>query len=63
VPAGPGVIVEDPARPVLIGNTFGDNGGEPVRIPGGMDKDPIAKFNFFLPATKPPARNRGGAPH
>ena len=62
-PPGPGVIVEAPARPVLIGNTFGDNGGEPVRIPEGMDKDPIAKFNFFLPPTKPPARNRGGAPH
>jgi hypothetical protein len=34
-----------------------------VRIPEGMDKDPITKFNFFLPAAKPPARNRGGAPH
>jgi hypothetical protein len=56
------VIVESPAHPVLEGNTFGDNGGEPVRIPEGMDKDPITKFNFFLPA-KPPARNRGGAPH
>jgi len=62
-PPGPGVIVEDPARPVLEGNTFADNGGEPVRMPEGMDKDPITKFNFFLPATKPPARNRGGAPH
>jgi serine/threonine protein phosphatase PrpC len=61
-PPGPGVLIEAPAHPVLIGNTFGDNGGEPVRIPQGMDKDPIAKFNFFLPA-KPPARNRGGAPH
>ena len=60
---GPGVLVEAPAHPVLIGNTFGDNGGQPVRTPEGMDKDPIAKFNFFLPATKPPARNRGGAPH
>jgi serine/threonine protein phosphatase PrpC len=61
-PPGPGVIVESPAHPVLEGNTFGDNGGEPVRIPEGMDKDPITKFNFVLPA-KPPARNRGGAPH
>jgi len=34
-----------------------------VRLPEGMDKDALAKFNFFLPATKPPARNRGGAPH
>lgn len=61
-PPGPGVTVEVPAHPVLIGNTFADNGGEPVRIPEGMDKDPITKFNFFLPAAKPPARNRGGAP-
>jgi PPM family protein phosphatase len=60
---GPGVIVEAPAHPVFIGNTFGDNGAEPVRLPEGMDKDPITKFNFFLPPTKPPARNRGGAPH
>ncbi|HXM41290.1 MAG TPA: protein phosphatase 2C domain-containing protein [Bryobacteraceae bacterium] len=60
---GPGVLIEAPAHPVLIGNTFADNGGEPVRIPEGMDKDAITKFNFFLPATKPPARNRVGAPH
>jgi len=59
---GPGVVVEAPAHPVLEGNTFADNGGEPVRLPEGMAKDPIAKFNFFLPAAKPPARNRGGAP-
>ncbi len=56
----PGVLIEAPARPVLIGNTFADNGGEPVRVPEGMDKDPIAKFNFVLPA-KPAARARGGA--
>jgi serine/threonine protein phosphatase PrpC len=61
-PPGPGVLVEEPAHPVLIGNTFGDNGGEPVRIPEGMDRDPITKFNFFLPS-KQPARNRAGAPH
>lgn len=60
-PPGPGVLIEKPARPVLQGNTFGDNGGEPVRAPEGMDKDPITKFNFFLPA-KPSARNRGGGP-
>jgi serine/threonine protein phosphatase PrpC len=59
---GPGVLVEAPAHPVLIGNTFGDNGGEPVRTPEGMDTAAITKFNFFLAATKP-ARNRGGAPH
>ncbi|MGA2736999.1 MAG: protein phosphatase 2C domain-containing protein [Bryobacteraceae bacterium] len=57
---GAGVLIEAPAHPVLIGNTFADN-GEPVRIPQGVDKDAIAKFNFFLPPAKPPARNRGGA--
>ena len=61
--AGPGVLIEAPAHPVLIGNTFGDNGGEPVRTPEDMDKAPITKFNFFLPATRPPARNRAGVPH
>jgi serine/threonine protein phosphatase PrpC len=63
---GPGVLIEAPAHPVLVGNTFADNGGEPVRLPPDtqqIDKDPIAKFNFFLPATRPPARNRAGAPH
>jgi hypothetical protein len=59
--SGPGVIVEAPAHPVLIGNTFLDNGGVPVRLPEGADKDPITKFNFFLPPS-PPVRNRGGAP-
>jgi hypothetical protein len=60
------VLIEAPAHPVLVGNTFADNGGEPVRLPPDtqqIDKDPIAKFNFFLPATRPPARNRAGAPH
>jgi serine/threonine protein phosphatase PrpC len=61
-PPGAGVLIEAPARPVLIGNTFGDD-GEPVRMPEGMDKDPILKFNFFLPPTKLPIRSRGGAPH
>ena len=61
-PAGPGVIVEEPAHPILIGNTFGDNGGVPVRTPVGMDQGPIEKFNFFLPAARPPARNHAGAP-
>jgi hypothetical protein len=59
---GPGILVEAPARPVLIGNTFGDNGADPVHLPEGMDKDPVTKFNYFLPA-KLPVRNRGGAPH
>jgi PPM family protein phosphatase len=62
-PPGPGVLIEAPAHPVLNGNTFADNGGEPVRMPADMDKDPIVKFNFFLPAAKSPARNRAGAPH
>jgi serine/threonine protein phosphatase PrpC len=61
-PPGPGVLIEAPAQPVLIGNTFGDNGAEPVRMPESVNKDPITKFNFFLPA-KPPAHNRAGAPH
>jgi serine/threonine protein phosphatase PrpC len=59
---GPGVLVEEPARPVLIGNTFEDNGGDAVRLPEGMDGGAILKFNFFLPA-KRPARSRGGAAH
>jgi serine/threonine protein phosphatase PrpC len=56
-PPGPGVLIEDPARPVLSGNTFADNGGEAVLIPAGMDPRALQKFNFFLPA-KPPASNR-----
>ena len=30
---GPACSIEAPARPVLIGNIFADNGGEPVRLP------------------------------
>jgi len=59
---GPGVLIEEPARPVLIGNTFGDNGGEAVSMPEGMDRAALQKFNFFLPA-KRPARSRGGTAH
>jgi parallel beta-helix repeat protein len=59
---GPGVLIEEPARPVLIGNTFEDNGGEAVSMPQGMDNAAIQKFNFFLPPKKP-ARSRGGAAH
>jgi len=47
---------------VLIGNTFGDNGGEAVSMPEGMDRAALQKFNFFLPA-KRPARSRGGTAH
>lgn len=61
-PPAPGIWVEDPARPVLIGNTFEDNGGEPVRLPAGMDKDAIARFNHFLLPARPPARARTAAP-
>lgn len=59
---GPGVLIEAPAHPVLVGNTFAENGGEPIHAPPAMDRDPLTKFNFFLLA-KPPARNRGGAAH
>ena len=59
---GPGVLIEEPARPALIGNTFQDNGSEPVRLPDGMEGGPIQKFNFFLPKpAKPAAPSRGGA--
>jgi serine/threonine protein phosphatase PrpC len=58
--AAPGVRIEAPARPVLIGNTFGDNAGGPVIFPEGMDSAAIMKFNYLLPAT-PPARTRPGA--
>ncbi len=60
---GSGVTVAAPAHPVLIGNTFADDGTEPVRLPEGVDQGPITKYNFFMTPAKPPARNRGGAPH
>ncbi|PYT22233.1 MAG: hypothetical protein DMG57_35995 [Acidobacteria bacterium] len=44
----PGVLVSNPARPVLIGNVFDDNGTQAVIIPQGMDGGPILRFNFFL---------------
>ncbi len=59
---GPGILVETPAHPVLIGNTFSENGGDAVRVPADLDQASIAKFNFMLPA-KPATRNRGGAAH
>jgi len=57
---GKGVVVEDPARPVLQGNTFRDNIGDAVTLPASMEREPVLKFNFLLPA-KPPARRREGA--
>ena len=42
------VVIEDPARPVLIGNTFAENGGQPVNAPAGMDMAAVQKFNFFV---------------
>jgi len=59
---GPGVLIENPARPVLEGNTFEDDGNDPVRAPEEMDPATIAKFNFFMPS-KPPTRVRAGAKH
>jgi serine/threonine protein phosphatase PrpC len=44
----PGVLVSGSARPVLIGNVFGDNGAQGILIPPGLDGGPILKFNFFL---------------
>jgi parallel beta-helix repeat protein len=44
----PGVLVSSPARPVLVGNVFDDNGTQAVIIPQGMDGGPILRFNFFL---------------
>jgi PPM family protein phosphatase len=54
-----GVVIEDPARAVLQGNTFADYIGDPVSMPAGMDRAAVMKFNFFIPA-KSPARTRGG---
>jgi parallel beta-helix repeat protein len=54
-----GLVVEDPARPVLDGNTFGDNGGEQLTLPPGMDRNAIMKLNLFLASQ--PARGRRGA--
>jgi parallel beta-helix repeat protein len=61
---GPGVLIEEPARPVLIGNVFGYNGGynggDPIGMPAGPDRVSAMKFNFFLTA-KPLARTPRGA--
>jgi hypothetical protein len=58
---GHGVVAEAPARPVLEGNTFGDNAGEQMTLPEGMDREAIAKLNLFLKAARP-ARTPRGAP-
>jgi serine/threonine protein phosphatase PrpC len=58
----PGVLIEESARPVLIGNVFTDNGGDPLAMPAGPDRVAAMKFNFFLNA-KPPARTPRGAAH
>jgi PPM family protein phosphatase len=42
------VVVTDPARPVLIGNTFDVNAARAISLPAGMDGGAISKFNFFL---------------
>ena len=56
-----GVLIEDPARPVLIGNTFrGD--AEAVRAPQSLDREALAKYNFFLPS-KIAAHRRRRAVH
>jgi PPM family protein phosphatase len=44
----PGLLVIDPARPVMMDNIFSDNGAEAVSIPAGMDGRAIVKLNFFL---------------
>jgi hypothetical protein len=44
----PAVVIQDPARPVLIGNTFVENGGQPVSGPAGMDMQAVQKFNVFV---------------
>ena len=56
----PGLLVIEPARPVLMGNIFFDNGAEAVTVPAGMDGSAIVKLNFFsngrpLGQTKPKA--------
>ena len=42
------ILVQQPAAPVLMGNTFADNGPKAVSVPHGADPAPIRKFNFFL---------------
>ena len=56
---GRGLVVEDPARPVIEGNTFQDDGPEAAVLPEGMDRATVMKFNFFVTAP-PPARTRTG---
>jgi hypothetical protein len=56
----PGVLVIDPARPILIGNIFSDNGAAAVNIPAAMDGSAILKFNFFSKG-EPLGRTKPGA--
>lgn len=56
-----GLTIEDPARPVLEGNMFGENGGEPFTIPGSMSREAVLKYNFFLKPTRPARTPRGAA--
>jgi serine/threonine protein phosphatase PrpC len=58
---GVGLIVEDPARPVLQGNTFRDDGPDPTVLPKTIDRDTVLKFNFFMPATVPAHRHPGAS--
>jgi serine/threonine protein phosphatase PrpC len=44
----PAVVANDPARPVLVGNTFDDSAARAVSLPTGSDASAITKYNFFL---------------
>ena len=51
----PAVVVTDPARPVLIGNTFDDNAARAISLPAGMDGSADPQVQFF-PARRPAPR-------
>jgi serine/threonine protein phosphatase PrpC len=44
----PAVVAADPARPVLVGNTFDDPAVRAVSLPAGVDASTVTRFNFFL---------------
>src|SRR5262249_4668063 len=46
----PAVVIQDPARPVLLGNTFAENGGQPISAPAGVDAAAMQKLNWFVRA-------------
>jgi hypothetical protein len=48
----PAVAASDPARPVLVGNTFDDSAARAVSLPAGSDTPAVTKFNFFLPSQR-----------